>query len=447
MKHTVISAALLLAVALTGCGGGGGGGSTVATSTTSAVSVLQALGTVSTTNIYIPSLTAGDFSGNGSHYVLVSGHLTSGSSKPPVKIYKLNDDGTTADSTVAILGSEFSWAVNYPQIADFNHDGIDDIFFPGFTDGVGSVTDNPSVAFISRVGQSHRRVDVDGLSWSHGSSLLDANKDGWLDVINNNGDMWINDQAGGFTFRPKDTFKTINYPFAGAGICSGDLDGSGATQVVLTDQSGFHASQFIYKLNANMEPIYQGTLPVPFFDKNNTDLNSNRSHDVTCKITDVNGDGRQDVIVVSYLFDNAVTRVSGAQSIVQVYYNLGNYVFSDATDISMSGYNQGVLASYTPKIIDFNNDNSSDIWLMNTSNAETGNQVWLNDGAGKFKQSRKQDFNNLAALQAKFSDIDAGTTSIMLPVKVNGKWNFVLAGVSSTNNTVSIAYANTQWTF
>ena len=41
---------------------------------------------------------------------------------------------------------------------------------------------------------------------------------------------------------------------------------------------------------------------------------------------------------------------------VQIYYNLGGYVFSDATDVSMSGYNQGAVASYTPKVVDFNGD-------------------------------------------------------------------------------------------
>ena len=76
---------------------------------------------------------------------------------------------------------------------------------------------NPSVVFLSRIGQSHQRVDLDGLTWNHGTTVLDANQDGWLDVINSNGEMWINTQAGGFTYRAKDTFLTIVHPLAGAG--------------------------------------------------------------------------------------------------------------------------------------------------------------------------------------------------------------------------------------
>jgi hypothetical protein len=346
-----------------------------------------------------------------------------------------------------VLGSEFAWSVNYPQVADFNRDGIDDIFFPGFTDGPNLSQNNASVVFLSRAGQSHKRVDLAGLTWNHGTTVLDANQDGWLDVINSNGEMWINTQADGFTYRAKDTFRTIKHPLAGAGVCAGDLDGSGATQVVLTDQTGLQASQLIYKLNANMEPIYQGALPVPYFDKNNTDATVNRSHDVSCQIVDVNGDGRQDVVVISYLHDNTVTRTIGAQSMVQIYYNLGGYVFSDATDVSMSGYNQGALASYTPKVVDFNGDGYPDIWLMNTNRAESGNQVWLNDGTGKFKQSRKQDFNTLTSQHAVLNSVESDTSGIMLPVQINDKWNFIIATVSDIKQTVYVAYARTQWSF
>ena len=441
-----------LAVALTGCGGGGGSG---ANNDTPAVSILVTAGTISTPSAFVPSLAAGKFDHTGDQYVIVSGWLANSSPSSTVKIYRLSGTGprpqwgtgTATDATADVLGSEFVWSVNYPQIADFNRDGIDDIFFPGFTDGPNLSQTNASVVFLSRAGQSHQRVDLDGLTWNHGTTVLDANRDGWPDVLNSNGEMWINNQIGGFTYRPKDTLLTIKHPLAGSGVCAGDLDGSGATQVVLTDQVRMHASQLIYKLNVNMEPIYQGALPVPYFDKTTTDIETNRSHDVSCQIVDVNGDGRQDVVVVSYLSDTAVTRVIGVQSMVQIYYNLGGYVFSDATDISMTGYNQGAVASYTPKVVDFNGDGHADIWLMNTNRAESGNQVWLNDGTGKFQQSRKQDFNTLTSQHATLNSVESDTSGIMLPVKINDKWNFIIATVSDIKHTVYVAYARTQWSF
>jgi hypothetical protein len=137
---------------------------------------------------------------------------------------------------------------------------------------------------------------------------------------------------------------------------------------------------------------------------------------------------------------------------VQIYYNLGGYVFSDATDISMSGYNQGALASYTPKVMDFNGDGHLDIWLMNTNHSESGNQVWLNDGTGKFKQSRREYFNELVLQHSKINGVDSSITGIMMPINVNDKWNFIIATSSDVldmrvGGKVYVAYARTQWSF
>jgi hypothetical protein len=97
--------------------------------------------------------------------------------------------------------------------------------------------------------------------------------------------------------------------------------------------------------------------------------------------------------------------------------------------------------------VDFNGDGYPDIWLMNTNRAESGNQVWLNDGTGKFKQSRKQDFNTLTSQHAILNNVESDTSGIMLPVQINDKWNFIIATVSGIKNTVYVAYARTQWSF
>ena len=156
MKLALVISAL--AVALTGCGGGGGSGSsTTGSSNISAASFLSSTNADSTSHPFIPSLAQGDFQGNGSHYVVLSGWIN-GTTVPKVKIYKLTDTSAT-DATVDILGTDFALSVHYPQVADFNKDGIDDIFFPGFTDGNWSTEFNQSVVFISRAGQSHLRVE------------------------------------------------------------------------------------------------------------------------------------------------------------------------------------------------------------------------------------------------------------------------------------------------
>jgi hypothetical protein len=121
-----------LAVALTGCGGGGSSSSSGASNIADAIvtTSLTVAGYVENCGCN-PTLAAGEFSGAGIKYVVVSG-WRAGNHLMPVKIYRLNTDGSTQDATTDILGGELQFSVNYPVVADFNKDGIDDIFLPGF---------------------------------------------------------------------------------------------------------------------------------------------------------------------------------------------------------------------------------------------------------------------------------------------------------------------------
>jgi hypothetical protein len=458
MKLALVISAL--AVALTGCGGGGGGGSSgtsnvTSTSVASGVSI-SSTSAASSSSPFIPSLVTGDFKGDGSTYVVLSGWIV-GTAVPSVKIYKVDATGAT-DSTTEVLGGAFSLSVHYPLIADFNRDGIDDIFFPGFTDGDTASQTNQSVAFMSRSGQSHLRVDVSGLTWSHGSAVIDLNNDGWLDVANQYGDFWINNQANGFTYMAHYSSWSGSQSFAGSGLCSGDLDSSGTTSIVVVDVNigaGLLNDTYIYKLDSNLQSSKVGVLPVPYFDRSNT-TTTGRSHDVSCLVGDLNSDGRLDIVVVSYLYDNSVTNTAGAQSMVQIYMNQGNLIFTETTDTAIAGYNQSTLASYTPKLIDLNGDGKLDLWLMNTNStvsssgtAESANQAWINSGTGTFTQAKRSYLNTVVQAYNLLSGSNSNSAGIMIPVKIDGVWNFAISN-SWSNGAYTITYfgyAKSQLTF
>ena len=445
MKLALVISAL--AVALIGCGGGGGGGGSSANSTAvSTNSSISSTSVASSTHPFIPSLATGDFKGDGSTYVVLSGWLV-GTTVPGVKIYKLTATGAT-DATTDVLGADFSLSVNYPQVADFNRDGIDDIFFAGFTDDIGYNQSNQSVAFMSRAGQSHLRVDVPGLTWSHGTAVVDLNNDGWLDVANQYGDFWINNQVNNFTYMPNYSSWAGSQAFRGSGLCSGDLDSSGTTSIVVVDVSVATAFKdtWIYKLDSNLQSYKVAELPIPYFERSNT-TTASRSHDVSCVVGDLNSDGRLDIVVVSYLHDNSVTNTAGAQSQVQIYMNQGNLTFTETTDSAfIGGYNQNILASYTPKLIDLNGDGKLDIWLMNTNStvsssgtAESANQAWINSGTGIFTQSKRSYLNIVVQAYNLLSGSNSNTAGIMIPVKIAGAWNFAICN-SWSNGTSTLTY-------
>jgi hypothetical protein len=450
MKLALVISAL--AVALTGCGGGGGssGSSSGSTNVTTNASI-SSINSLSSSSPFIPSLATGNFKGDGSNYVVLSGWIN-GTATPSVKIYKVTATGAT-DATSDILGGNFSLSVHYPQVADFNRDGIDDIFFPGFTDGNYATDSNQSVVFMSRSGQSHLQVNLSGLTSSHGSTIVDLNADGWLDVANAQGDFWINNQANGFTYQEHITTQT----WSGSGLCSGDLDNSGTTSIIVTDVvtgAVFFNDTWIYKLDGNLRPVKVASLAVPYFDRSSTI--TRRSHDVSCVVGDLNSDGRLDIIVVSYLYDNSVTDTAGAQSQVQIYMNQGNLTFTETTDTAIAGYNQSTLASYTPKLIDLNGDGKLDIWLMNTNStvsssgtAESANQAWINSGSGTFTQTKRSYLNTVVQAYNLLSGSNSNTAGIMIPVKINGIWNFAISN-SWSNGALTITYfgyAKSQLTF
>jgi hypothetical protein len=245
--------------------------------------------------------------------------------------------------------------------------------------------------------------------------------------------------------------------WTGSGLCSGDLDNSGTTSFVVVDvDTGavFFNDTWIYKLDSNLKPVHVATLPVPYFDRSST--TTERSHDVSCLVGDLNSDGRLDIVVVSYLNNNAVTDVSGPQSQVQIYMNQGNLTFTETTSTAIAGYNQNTLASYTPKLIDLNGDGRLDLWLMNTNStigsggtADSANQAWINSGSGTFTQAKRSYLNTMAQAYNMLSGSNSNTAGIMIPVKIDGAWNFAISN-SWSNGAATLTYfgyAKSQLTF
>ena len=142
---------------------------------------------------------------------------------------------------------------------------------------------------------------------------------------------------------------------------------------------------------------------------------------------------------------------------MQIYINQGNLTFTETTDTAfVGGYNQSALASYTPKLIDLNGDGKLDIWLMNTNNtmsssgtADSANQAWINSGTGTFTQAKRSYLNTVTQAYNLLSGSNSNTAGIMIPVKINGTWNFAISN-SWSNGAATITYfgyAKSQLTF
>jgi len=418
---------LLLTLVLTACGGGGGGGI--------AIQSTKDYSTVSGYMGFVPSLNTAHLTNDGSTHVVLSGWLQSNSTNStttaPIKIFRVNTDSLT-DVTSEILGESVNWSVQYTVIADFNSDGIDDIFLPGFMDI--SPFSYKSAVYLSRRGQSHQKIEYSTATYNHAATAADIDADGDIDVISSSGHMWLNNGAGTFTY------KAAGRGMNGNGVCVGDFNQSGRPQLLITDvyldaQFSPISDSVIFQLDSNLNPVQTYTLPTPYFDRNNLGLTQTifgveYSHDVSCLVDDVNSDGLPDVLLISAY--NGGTK----QSRLQLYINQGNFVFSDATDSNIINYITATHSSYAPKLIDFNGDNKNDIWLMHFDwQSVNPNQLWTNNGSGTFTQTNSI-INKINQFNTK-TMADQNYIGPAVPVKLQNTWYLVTS--SMTNGVVNLA--------
>lgn len=186
MKYIV---PILLTLVLTACGGGGGGGT--------ASSPVSSLVQVTVTNTHrntVYNTAVGDLNGDGREDVVVSGW---GYDRSTAYIWLLtqNADGTLTDST-NLLPSNTVAGSQHVFVADFDRDGHNDIFVPGFRDG-SSIQAGASTMFWG--GNTFSRQDFAEPVTAHGACISDLNGDNRLDMIVAGGGIYYNQGNRSFT--------------------------------------------------------------------------------------------------------------------------------------------------------------------------------------------------------------------------------------------------------
>ena len=427
-----------LSTLLTGCGGG--------TAPVVVVAVDQEILRIDVPAglTYSPTISPGKFDSGNSKYVVVSGIYIGPSNfgpspnpDAPLRILKINSDGTGADVTTDIIGANATTPGN-TIIADFNGDGIDDIVslyfkdFPVADREGGNEFRGDGAIFLSRPGQTHIRRALSGTSWTHGITVADINGDSSLDFINSRGQKWLNDGSGNFTFHNHlYNLNTQNGLWMnGSGVCVGDFNNTGRKQIVITDLSTNSltapiADTVIFELDADLHPIASHTLPVPVLDRNTVATAKEVSHDVQCVVIDLNRDGRLDLLVFSRPDSDSRNNTWTNEGVVQVLINKGNWNFDDVTDVAMANYPINTLVSYSPMIIDLNGDSIVDLWLgSHTYNSVSPNHAWLNNGSGIFTRSLQSAIDSL------------GANGPMIPVAFGNTHSFVYSKMTSNQLTI-----------
>jgi hypothetical protein len=341
-------------------------------------------------------LKTGDFNGDGITDVLVSRVNWSDVGVSPVALQVFLGDGkggyTDGTAQVFAAGSAYVHYVPRIFVADFNKDGVTDIFTPDFgVDGL-PYPGGQNGLFLSSPA-SHQLVNAtatlpQGLRQNHGTSLGDINGDGYTDILVNalndvNGhteDLLINDGTGHFVSSPallpaylKSSANVAGHTWS----MIADLNGDGAADIVLgTWNVSTMPSQVLLNDGhgsfANAAPI-----DLPRSGVTGESI-------VGIETIDLNGDALPDLVL-------SITNGSGGfydVPYLQLLVNDGKGHFHDETQARLPQSTTAVPGAasdwyLSTRIVDLNNDGFQDI-VVDDANGSGPSKVLMNDGHGVF---------------------------------------------------------------
>lgn len=230
-----------------------------------------------------------------------------------------------------------------------------------------------------------------------GVATADFNRDGAPDILLVNSGaidakerseeaktrLYINDGKGNFADKTKDwNLTSTGYGF---GVAVGDFDNDGWTDVFLTNYEG--NNRLLRNANGKFEDVTE-----------KSGIKSDNSWTTSAGFGDFDGDGDLDLFVVRYVvYNKEVAQKTYHNNLMtysapylyqgisdQLWRNDGNGKFTDVS--KESGIASASLKGLALAIGDIDKDGDTDIYVANDTNP---NQLWINDGKGKFKDMAK----------------------------------------------------------
>ncbi len=341
----------------------------------------------------VNQMRAGDFDGDGIADILVirtRGDM--GATPVPIQVLVGDGKGGFSDQTASLFKGGVPYVNYVPRIfaADFNKDGITDIFNPDFGLDLPPYPGGQNSLYLSNKAtgllENATAKLPQGLKQNHGTALGDINHDGNIDILvnalnentGNANQILINNGAGGFTpsqsllpaslrpagFDPGNTWSMLR-----------DLNGDGWDDMVLGTWKP-NPSPSVVLLNdgkgsfANATPI---ALPRP---------GGFTEVVVGIETIDLNGDALPDLMLS--VTNDGTHEEFYKLPYIQLLVNDGNGRFHDETALRLPqsktvGSTTGWYHSATA--VDVNGDGFQDI--IADANG-LGSRVYMNDGTGKF---------------------------------------------------------------
>ena len=360
----------------------------------------------------------GDFNGDGLQDALVAGRLTQPATQSDwinssVSIILQTAPGKFSIGTELLIhkGEEVIGGTEPAVVVhDFNRDGVDDFFIPGGTDSNYLVL---SYFYLSQKGGKFIRKTVNTDRWFHGGVLADLDGDGYPEVVlsgYSNPQIYLKYENQNFTI------KELSGTSTASGVTFGKFSDKG-NQLIFTDVASKNKSKqdgVIYTIvSSNVSGISlveSGLLPTPRFYlskwKDLINSGSGASHEYRVYSLDINGDGYDDLLVLSSPPPGSSKNVRE----LQILMGKKDGAFEDETDARLIGFDAFAGPDYGLKIVDINLDGCPDVFFDGNSFDGIGSKYFLiNDCKGVLSVKGLQE------IKAFLAEIDGSISSLTNP--------------------------------
>lgn len=406
-KKNILKVLVITSIStLLACGGSGGGDGSSSSSSSSSGGDTFFNSPVKINNSEFTNSAVGDFNNDGREDLVVTFHgsdpdsdndqtVGNGWTKIPIKIYLQDANGNLVESTSTLINTVPSIALaRYIEVADFNNDNYDDIYFGNhglelgnpdaakwyekdvllLSDGAGKYTDvmSTNMPTLSIGGRTNTH------EWyTHGVDSADIDADGDIDLVINT--VWsgthvfTNTGVNSGSFTLKSTYSQANLWVAFI-----DADGVNGPDLFIGDAIDYlMAGRHVILKNDNTGMFSAGTIELP--DPKITSVHNSLIEEAHA--VDIDGDSDIDLIIGNSTASSGTSSLD--EHIVQVLVNNGDSTFTDATTTRLpSPVN---LKNWDPRfyVRDFNNDTFPDLLIVKKMNvspytAEAGMYVNAN---------------------------------------------------------------------